>query len=96
MPFSFPSSPTLNQQSTQNGRVYSWSGSAWELAPSVAAHKSTHSTVGSDSLSPSDIGAASSVHTHSGTDIISGTISNDRLSGNAQASMNLYLWANFR
>ena len=96
MPFSFPSNPTLNQQSTQNGRVYLWSGSAWELAPSVATHKSTHSTGGSDSLSPGDIGAASSVHTHSGTDIISGTINNDRLSGNAQASMNLYLWANFR
>ena len=96
MPFSFPSNPTLNQQSTQNGRVYSWSGSAWELAPSVAAHKSTHSTGGSDALSASDIGAASSVHSHSGADIISGTVADARLSGNAQASINLYLWANFR
>lgn len=32
MPFFFPSNPTLNQQSTQNGRVYTWTGSAWELA----------------------------------------------------------------
>ena len=32
MPFSFPASPSVNQQSTQNGRTYSWSGSAWELA----------------------------------------------------------------
>jgi hypothetical protein len=39
---------------------------------------------------------ALSGHTHSGTDITSGTINNDRLSGNAQASINLYLWANFR
>jgi hypothetical protein len=31
MPFSFPSSPTVGQQSTQNSRVYSWTGSAWEL-----------------------------------------------------------------
>lgn len=31
MPFSFPSSPSVGQQSTQNGRTYSWSGSAWEL-----------------------------------------------------------------
>jgi hypothetical protein len=31
MPFSFPSSPSVNQQSQQNGRTYSWSGSAWEL-----------------------------------------------------------------
>ena len=32
MPLSFPSSPTTGQQSTQNGRVYAWSGSAWEFA----------------------------------------------------------------
>lgn len=32
MPFSFPSSPTVGQTSTQNGRVYRWSGSAWEFA----------------------------------------------------------------
>jgi hypothetical protein len=33
MPFSFPSSPTVGDQSTQNGRVYSWTGSAWEIVP---------------------------------------------------------------
>jgi hypothetical protein len=96
MAFNFPSNPTLNQQSTQNGRVYNWSGTAWELAASVASHKSTHAVGGSDALAPSDIGAATTSHSHSGADIISGTISNDRLSGNAQASINLYLWANFR
>jgi hypothetical protein len=31
MPLSFPSSPTVGQQSTQNGRTYSWTGAAWEL-----------------------------------------------------------------
>lgn len=31
MPLSFPSSPTTGQQSTQNGRTYSWTGYAWEL-----------------------------------------------------------------
>jgi len=31
MPLSFPSSPTTGQQSTQNGRAYAWSGSAWEF-----------------------------------------------------------------
>jgi hypothetical protein len=31
MPLSFPGSPTVGQQSTQNGRVYSWTGYAWEL-----------------------------------------------------------------
>ena len=31
MPFSFPSSPTVGQQSVQNGRTFSWTGYAWEL-----------------------------------------------------------------
>lgn len=35
MPFSFPSSPSVGQQSTQNGRVYQWTGAAWELAATV-------------------------------------------------------------
>lgn len=35
MPFSFPNNPTINQQSTQNGRDYTWSGSAWEFSPSL-------------------------------------------------------------
>lgn len=34
MPFSFPASPSVSQQSQQNGRTYSWSGSAWELVAS--------------------------------------------------------------
>ena len=34
MPFSFPSSPSVSQQSTQNGRAYSWTGYAWELVGS--------------------------------------------------------------
>jgi hypothetical protein len=31
MPISFPASPTVGQTSTQNGRIYTWSGYAWEL-----------------------------------------------------------------
>ena len=53
MPFSFPSSPTIGQQSTQNGRVYQWTGSAWELvAVSVAADASqiTSGTVNENRL----------------------------------------------
>ena len=63
MPFSFPSSPTNGQQSTQNGRVYSWNAtvSAWEL-------------VAAGSITPSDIGAAGVSHTHSALDIQSGTL----------------------
>jgi hypothetical protein len=48
------------------------------------------------SLQVNGTGVSLSGHTHSGSDITSGTINNDRLSGNAQASINLYLWANFR
>lgn len=34
MPFSFPSSPTVGQTSTQNGRQYVWNPPAWELVAS--------------------------------------------------------------
>jgi hypothetical protein len=33
MPFSFPSDPSIGQQSTQNDRVYKWTGYAWEISP---------------------------------------------------------------
>jgi hypothetical protein len=48
MPLSFPSSPTVGQTSTQNGRQYTWSGYAWELSGNVAGHASTHGASGSD------------------------------------------------
>lgn len=35
MPFSFPSSPTVGQQSVQNGRTFSWTGYVWEIVPSA-------------------------------------------------------------
>jgi hypothetical protein len=61
MPFSFPSSPTNGQQSTQNGRVYSWNAtvSAWEL-------------VAAGSITPSDIGAAAVSHTHGASQVTEG------------------------
>jgi hypothetical protein len=34
MPLSFPSSPSVNQTSTQNGRTYKWTGSVWEFVSS--------------------------------------------------------------
>jgi hypothetical protein len=48
MPFSFPSSPSVGQQSTQNGRTYSWTGAAWEL---VAASGGSGSIVTAASVS---------------------------------------------
>jgi len=41
MPFSFPASPTVGQQSTQNGRVYTWTGRVWRL---VSAGAITYAT----------------------------------------------------
>ncbi len=34
MPINFPSNPSINQQSTQNNRIYQWTGSAWEIVGS--------------------------------------------------------------
>jgi cellulose 1,4-beta-cellobiosidase len=34
---SFPASPTVGQQSVQNGRTYTWTGYAWELVASAGA-----------------------------------------------------------
>lgn len=34
MPLSFPNNPTSGQQATVNGRVWSWTGYAWELVAS--------------------------------------------------------------
>lgn len=57
---------------------------------SPAAHKVSHATGGSDALSASDIGAAASSHSHSASDITSGTIGTARL-GSGTASSSTYL-----
>ncbi len=47
MPFSFPTSGLTNgQQSTQNGRVYQWTGSAWELVPNAGTFDAAAITSG--------------------------------------------------
>jgi hypothetical protein len=50
MALSFPSSPTVGQQSSQNGRTYQWTGYAWELVGNVTNHASTHSASGADPI----------------------------------------------
>ena len=50
MPLSFPSSPTVGQTSSQNGREYTFDGYAWNLSSNVAGHASTHTASGSDPL----------------------------------------------
>lgn len=51
MPLNFPSSPSVGQQSVQNGRTYSWDGYAWTLVANVSTHASTHASGGSDAVS---------------------------------------------
>jgi len=45
MPFSFPASPSVGQQSTQNNRVYQWTGSAWEIVAVSDNHTHLSSSI---------------------------------------------------
>lgn len=68
------------------------SGSGISLNYNDAANSLTISTTG---LQPS--GNYSTVgHTHSGSDIVSGTVADTVLSNSAQNTINFYLWSNFR
>ena len=80
MSITFPASPTSGQTAAVNGRTYSWDGYAWSLVANVSAHASTHATGGSDAITPANIGAATTSHTHAATDITSGTLADARLS----------------
>lgn len=50
MPSSFPSNPTINQTTIQNGRTYQWSGYSWDFVANIAQHSSSHSVSGTDPL----------------------------------------------
>ena len=68
------------------------SGSGISLSYNDIANSLTVSTTG---LQPS--GNYSTVgHTHSGSDIVSGTVADTVLSNSAQNTINFYLWSNFR
>lgn len=84
MPFSFPNNPGVGQTSTQNGRVYVWSGYAWNLSGSDTQHASTHGPSGSDPIAID------------GSQVTTGTVTDNRLSGKTNTVLNLYLWSNFR
>jgi hypothetical protein len=68
----------LGSLATQSSVAYSsLTGTPSTFAP--AAHKASHATGGSDALTASDIGAAASSHTHSASDITTGTVATARL-----------------
>ena len=58
MPLNFPSNPTIGQESTQNGRTYNWTGSAWELSSEIPtpAVSSVAGRTGDIVLSKIDVG----------------------------------------
>lgn len=108
MPFSFPSSPTNGQQSTQNGRLYQWTGTAWELVATPSGIDGAAITTGTVAAARLGSGTASSstflrgdntwasAGSTSASDLTSGTLSDQRLSDKALEAINLYLWSTFR
>jgi hypothetical protein len=77
----------LGSLATQSSVAYSsLAGTPSTFAPS--AHKSTHATGGSDALTAADVGAAAVSHTHSATDITSGTVATARLGSGTASSGN--------
>jgi len=68
MALSFPSSPSVGQTSTQNGRTYTWTGYAWELVASTAIVSSVAGRTGTITLTAADVsGVVSSVAGRTGT-----------------------------
>lgn len=53
MSLTLPSNPTLNQEVTQNGRTWKWSGYAWQIVANVATHEHAASDITSGTLSES-------------------------------------------
>ena len=80
MPFSFPSSPSIGQQSVQNGRSYTYAGlGVWQLTPvsgggSTDASSLTSGTVASARLPLATTTAAGAVIVGNGLTITSGVL----------------------
>lgn len=79
---SFPASPSVGQQATEGGRLYSWTGYAWELVANVSSHAATHAAGGNDAITPASIGAVATSDNVAASKL-TGTIADARLSGNA-------------
>ena len=61
MPLTFPSSPSLNQETTTGGRTYRWNGQAWELVGSGIAGPTGPTGVAGAAGVTGPTGAASTV-----------------------------------
>ena len=72
MPFSFPESPTTGQQSTQNGRLYEWTGYAWELVAGSASGGSSYD----QSLNTTDSVTFNSITLPNYTQVVVGSFDN--------------------
>ena len=99
MSLNFPASPTVGQQSTQNGRTYEWSGYVWRIVGTIAGHAATHAANGSDALTLvssqiSDFTAAvvsAAPPTTNASLLNAGTLADARLSGNVVLTSNAAL-----
>lgn len=69
MALSFPTNPSVGQQSTQNGRTYQWSGYAWEIVASGVSLDASQITSGT--LAAARIGSHASSHASGGSDALS-------------------------
>lgn len=79
MPFSFPASPTVGQKSTQNGREYVWSGSAWNLSPAAGT------------IEAGSVTGLATVATSGLASDLTGTLADSRLSTNARQSVEQFI-----
>jgi hypothetical protein len=89
---SFPASPAVGNQWSEGGRLYEWDGYAWSIIANVTGHAASHAAGGSDAITPANIGAAATSHTHAANEITSGTLDDARLSSNVTVNQNLR-WA---
>lgn len=74
MPFSFPSSPSIGDQSTQNGFTYSWTGSVWQRVATPgainAANISDSTTTGRALITTASASAARTTISAAAADLV--------------------------
>jgi hypothetical protein len=94
MALSFPASPTSGQTSSQNGRLYTYDGYAWNLTSNVVGHASTHGAAGSDplTLSAAQVSGLATVATSGSAADLTGTLADARLSSAIATYSKIHQW----